>query len=444
MRKLILINSPIFWDTVAEGENYLSPLGLGYIATYVEKAGVQVEILDAVKQRKSVDDVVAYIEEKKPDYVGINIFTQNFKLVKAICEQTTAECEWFIGGPATGSIYGEIMKWDMKNSVNVIIGDGEYIIPAIISSNNVLQPIKEFESKKVFRVDAESKYFPSDISDIVLDRKFFHDEVIKNHYGENEIAIVTARGCVYDCAFCGGAKSVNTGIPVRIRSEQSIATEIDSILQQYPEVKSIRILDDLFLSNKARIKQAIHIFSRYPQLSWRGMVHVLSLKYNLDEIEKLKEAHCKELFMGIESGSESMRKKINKLGSVEDVVEVAEEILQNGIDLKGYFIYGFPKETESDFQKTYELANKINKISQKTKGNFRTSVFQFRPYHGTKLYNDIVAEKGIIHECEFNDTISKFKGRNQFNFEFGNYSDTSDKILNQYIIKTQRIGEEND
>lgn len=28
MKKCILINSPIFWDAAAEGENYLSPLDL--------------------------------------------------------------------------------------------------------------------------------------------------------------------------------------------------------------------------------------------------------------------------------------------------------------------------------------------------------------------------------------------------------------------------------
>ena len=131
MKKCILINSPIFWDAAAEGENYLSPLGLGYIATYVEKAGIQVEILDAVKQRKSVEDIVKYIEEKQPDYVGINIFTQNYKLVKAICEQTKVKCEWFIGGLVVGSIYEEIVKWNLKNRMNIIIGDGEYIIPTI-------------------------------------------------------------------------------------------------------------------------------------------------------------------------------------------------------------------------------------------------------------------------------------------------------------------------
>ena len=52
MKKCILINSPIFWDAAAEGENYLLLLGLGYIATYIEKAGIEVEIVDVVKERK--------------------------------------------------------------------------------------------------------------------------------------------------------------------------------------------------------------------------------------------------------------------------------------------------------------------------------------------------------------------------------------------------------
>ena len=49
MKKFILFNSPIFWDTTKEKEQYLSPLGLGYIATYLEKAGIDVTIVDCVK-----------------------------------------------------------------------------------------------------------------------------------------------------------------------------------------------------------------------------------------------------------------------------------------------------------------------------------------------------------------------------------------------------------
>lgn len=80
------------------------------------------------------------------------------------------------------------------------------------------------------------------------------------------------------------------------------------------------------------------------------MVHVLSLIGNIEKVKDLHNGRCRELFIGIESGSERMRKKINKLGSSDDVITVSKEILENGIDLKGYFIYGFPEEKKKIFK----------------------------------------------------------------------------------------------
>ena len=82
---------------------------------------------------------------------------------------------------------------------------------------------------------------------------------------------------------------------------------------------------------------------------------------------------------------------------------------------------------------------RIARISDSTPGNFRTSVFQFRPYHGTELYNEIMKNDGIIHGCEESKELNIIKGRKQFNFNFGNYSNTSDEILEKYIINTQGL-----
>ena len=442
MKKFLLLNSPIFWDSIKEKEQYLSPLGLGYIATYLEKAGIGVELIDCVKERKAVLDIVALINEAHPDYVGINIFTQNYDIVKYIIENIDTKCECFVGGQAVKSIFQDILQWKVKNRLNIIIGEGEFIIPEIALGRCRQQPEKENNNKFVFRVNKDSQYFPVEISNIFLNRKYLGNEIIVNHYGEREIAIITSRGCAFDCAFCGGAKSLNKDVPTRIRTEGSVIKEIRDILSVYPDIQSVRILDDLFLRNSKSIDMANNIFSQFPQLSWRGMVHVLSLVGTIDKVKNLRNGNCKELFIGIESGSESIRAKINKLGKPDDIVRVSEEILQNGIDLKGYFIYGFPKETKEDFQKTFELASKLKEISLKTPGAFRTIVFQFRPYHGTQLYNEIVEEKGIIHGCRFNEAISLFNGRSQFNFDFGNYSMESDELLNEYIIKTQELTEE--
>ncbi|MCM1083521.1 MAG: B12-binding domain-containing radical SAM protein [Clostridium sp.] len=442
MKKFVLLNSPIFWESTEEDEQYLSPLGLGYIATYLEKSNIDVQLIDCVKEKKSVTDIITFVDRMRPDYLGINIFTQNYKIVKCIMENIYEKCECFIGGQVVKSIYQEILQWNVINKLNIIIGEGEYIIPSLALGKCEQEPELVQENKYVYRVNNNSIYFPNDISNIFLNRKYLGNEMIVNHYGEKEIAIITSRGCAFDCAFCGGAKSLNKDVNIRIRTEESVIKEIQNIIDSYPDIQSVRILDDLFLRNSKSIDMANNIFLQFPKLSWRGMVHVLSLARDIDKIEQLQIGKCKELFIGIESGSESIRKKINKLGKTDDIIKVAHEILRCGIDLKGYFIYGFPQETKNDFQKTFELASQLQAISQNTTGTFRTSVFQFRPYHGTQLFNEILENTGIIHECEFNKSISHFSGRSQFNFDFGNYSEEPDEVLNEYIIKTQELTEE--
>lgn len=440
MKKFVLINSPLFWERTNEEEEYLSPLGLGYIATYLKKVGLEVLLLDSVKEKLGVEDILKQVSEIKPEFVGINVFTQNYELVQYIIEKMSIQCECFVGGQVVKSIYETILDWKTSNKVNIIIGEGELIIPAIVLENCKEKPIEHLDNKFVYKVDMNSQYFPEDISKIYLDRSFLKDEIINNHYGEKEAAIITSRGCAYDCAFCGGARGLNKDISIRMKDVESVKHEIAEICDLYPDLKSIRILDDLFLRNETSISQAADIFQEFSQLHWRGMVHVLSLIKCLDKIQLLKNCNCKELFVGIESGSNTIRKRINKLGDISSVISVIRELLIHGIDVKGYFMYGFPDETQEDMEETYKLACELRNISEKCEGTFRPSVFQFRPYHGTRLYNEIL-EKGIdIPNCHYNSSYT-LKGRSQFNFCSGNYSRVPDEILEEYIVKTQKIME---
>lgn len=441
MKKFVLINSPLFWERTDEEEEYLSPLGIGYIATYLKKAGLEVTLLDSVKERLGVEDILKQVSEIKPEFVGINVFTQNYELVKYIIEKMSIQCECFVGGQVVKSIYETILDWQTSNKINIIIGEGELIIPAIVLENCEEKPIEYLDNKFVYKVDRNSQYFPEDISNIYLDRSFLKNEIINNHYGEKEAAIITSRGCAYDCAFCGGARGLNKDISIRMKDVESVKYEIAEICDLYPDLQSIRILDDLFLRNETSISQAADIFKKFPQLHWRGMVHVLSLIYCLDKVKLLKNCNCKELFIGIESGSNTIRKRINKLGDISSVIAVIRELLINGIDVKGYFMYGFPDETQEDMEETYKLACELRNISEKCEGTFRPSVFQFRPYHGTRLYNEIL-EKGIdIPNCHYNPSIYTLQGRSQFNFCSGNYSRVPDELLEEYIVKTQKIME---
>lgn len=153
MKRFLLLNSPIFWDTIQEKEQYLSPLGLGYIATYLEKNGINIEMMDCVKNRVAVKDILNYISKTKPDYLGINIFTQNYDIVKYIIENINIQCELFIGGQVVKSIYKEILQWKVNNTVNIIIGEGELIIPDIVLEKCIQNPEIKIHNKYVFRVN---------------------------------------------------------------------------------------------------------------------------------------------------------------------------------------------------------------------------------------------------------------------------------------------------
>lgn len=439
--KFFLLNSPIYKERSDAIEDYLPPFGLGYIATHLLNTGVDTCIVDCVKERFGIKEIYALLKEHKPDYIGINVFTQNYETVKEIIEGCPVDATLIVGGQVVKCIYTEILHWNVHNPLIVVIGEGELLLPAIVLGNCSEEPFIRNNSTVCYRVDKNSAYYPCDLGSVHLNRAVLKDDIVVNHYGQKEAAIVTSRGCMYNCAFCGGAHNLNKDISIRFRDITDVETEMFEIIHACPDVASIRVLDDLFLRDEASIDSAIKLFRKHSNLTWRGMAHILTFTNSLQTLPMLRESGCRELFVGIESGSNKVRKKINKPGTSQDVIDVITALLQAGIDVKGYFMYGFPRETAPEADATFTLALGLSQIAQNTEGNFRLSVFQFRPYHGTQLYNEIVESGREISSVISNEDLNAFVGRSQFNFQSGNYSDIEDRHLNEYILKTQSLSE---
>ena len=102
-----------------------------------------------------------------------------------------------------------------------------------------------------------------------------------------------------------------------------------------------------------------------------------------------------EVFIGIESGSPKILAEINKTKDVAIIIENLTKVFAAGINMKGYFIYGFLAKPKEDMQMTFELAVKLKQLSQADGVNFRTSVFQYRPYHSTQIYHELEAQERI-------------------------------------------------
>lgn len=428
--KIVLFNSPIYSESQDDKEEHLPPLGLGYIATELNRAGIPTEIVDCVYDQLGIAETVEIINRGAFDYVGFNIFSINIEIVKSILLRLNRKVHVFLGGKVAEHIYDEVAHWGYHYPITVIIGEGELIFPSLIFNNCTEAPIATEGSFSVYRVDVNSAYYPRNLDAITLDRTLFYGREIRNKFGLLESCIIASRGCIYNCAFCGGALHSNPNITPRYRSCPNISNEIKTIIQLSPSTKSIRVLDDLFLRDRKSIITACNIFNAFPQLHWRCMAHVQSFITNLDLLAHLKKSGCDEVFIGIESGSPEMRRKIQKAGSVEDVIMCVESLLQAGISVKGYFICGFPGETAQQIKETINLALSLKMLKGRSGALFRASAFQFRPYHGTKLYNEITTNEQHLIYSNGNELTSTKK---QYNFSSGNYSHVSDAVLARSI-----------
>ena len=169
MKKVLLINSPIFDRKVSDKEDYLPPYGLGYIATALE-SDYNVKIVDSVYNNYTIEELLRIIEKEQPVAVGINIFSVNFELVKNLIEKCLTKTKFIVGGKSTRFLYQEIIKFNTPNEINITIGEGEYITKDIIEGKVGEQPLLQKDNRNVYLVNNNSKYFPKNLDLVSLNR----------------------------------------------------------------------------------------------------------------------------------------------------------------------------------------------------------------------------------------------------------------------------------
>jgi radical SAM superfamily enzyme YgiQ (UPF0313 family) len=438
---VLVINSPLFREKIEEyDEDSLPPIGLGYIATNLLDNEFTVELLDAVAENIPINTILDIIRQKNPRYVALNIFTTNMSLVREIVESVDIAISFIIGGAVTKHIYPNILQWNTRHPIDIVIGEGDFVVTAIVK-HEFLNVIERVDNRRVIEVLADSQYFPHDLDKIRLNRSLFVNEPVIHKAGFSEASIITSRGCVHNCAFCTAARSMNQDIVIRERSVASIKEEVKKMCRLYPNLNSIRILDDLFLKNAESAERAVEIFDSTP-VTWRSMAHVLSFrKLSETQLIKLRESGCREVFVGIESGSSRILKIIRKTSHIELIEQTIERLLRIGIAVKGYFILGFETETADDMQMSYDLAKRLKMLSVKHGTTFRTSVFQFRPYHGTKLYYNLISGGKVVANILQNKVLSSKIGRIQFNFTSGNFSEVSNETLDKFINLINKLNQ---
>ncbi|GLB87777.1 B12-binding domain-containing radical SAM protein [Mycobacterium kiyosense] len=243
-------------------------------------------------------------------------------------------------------------------------------------------------------------------------------------------SMVGARGCPYNCSFCGAAVSANPDVTIRVRSPHNIIAEMQQLRDS--GVTAFRFVDDLFLGARRVIAEMVSGFTEQGVGDWAtwdatGRINVVD-RLTDEEIEALHRQGLREVAVGIESASPRVLNLIDKRIDPDMTRRVVTRLLAHHISVKGYFIFGFPTETSAEISATRTLIEQLWALSDHHDADFRASAFEYRPYPGTPDWARLVAT-GAYSEDELLDyrPVDLTEGginesmydRDEFNFAIG-------------------------
>ncbi|MEX1025038.1 MAG: radical SAM protein [Planctomycetota bacterium] len=229
--------------------------------------------------------------------------------------------------------------------------------------------------------------------------------------------ILTGRGCPYRCTYCLNHKVVDlyredlgrstSGIGfLRYRDPARVVEELRFVLERYRNVGTFILDDDLFTMNS---EHAIAFAEAYRaaglETPWVVNSHVERLDPRV--AEALAGARCRILKLGIEAGSERVRKTILKrFMTDDDILETVGVAEAAGLHTSGFVMVGLPGETVDERWATVDLLARLGI------GRFRTSMFY--PFPGTESHAYAIAGGWVSEEAA--GTLTDFTSTSALDF----------------------------
>lgn len=379
-------------------------LALMFIASFLEKKGIKTEIVDphssekVYGQKKAIitDQILKEIDELNPPIVGISCYTPEFsdvvELAKKIKEKRR-RTRIVVGGVHPTLCPKDFFFKDSPVDF-AVIGEGEITLYELVSA--ILKGKRNFGDIKGIAYYGRNRYLQTEARPLIhnLDEMPFpaFEKVDMNYYTlSNPYAvrglflfsfyILVGRGCPSQCTFCVSTelrKVLAPGKSLRCRSAKNVVDEIEFLKARYL-IDAFYFIDDNFTLRRDLVSDICdELIKRRLNLIWGCSARINTLNEEL--LQRMKEAGCVQVDLGVESGSEAVLKRLKKGITVTQIREVFKACHKVGIRTFANILINVPDETEEEIDDTLKLLDQIKPSV--------TSFNIFIPYLGTEIYRD--------------------------------------------------------
>lgn len=369
----------------------LHPLGLLYLAAYLESQGVKVKVYDAFAEGASMEDIEACIAQSDSEVVGITSVTTTIREAVHIAEMAKKlHRTTVLGGPHATVVPQDVLERHPCFDY-VVRGEGERTFHEFLSGASPadIHGLAYRDGSRVCMT--QPRELIQDISSLPFPARHLvnnslygqFDTLLPNH--KRTFTIITARGCPNQCTFC--ASKTLWGTCVRFRTPENIIQELE-VMQQLG-MEQLIVADDTFTLKFSRIKP---IVDKIKSMNIKWTCYARANNLTPDLVKMLKDAHCYYLCFGIESGNQGILDRMKKGIKLEQALSAIRMTKAVGMKVACSFIVGNLGETEATIKETVDFAKKLN--PDYVQFNMLT------PYPGTEVY-DVAKQKGMItHDYE--------------------------------------------
>ena len=373
--KRILLITPE--STFMDSDRVFPHLGILYLVAIAENLDFHTEF---IRNNKPEGAGVFYTDEF--DYTDIKYYA-SFDIVGISCTTPQAPLAYYIK---------DLIK-KADPTIKIIIGGphARYYAPECVSQNFDL--VCTDDGERIFAeillevYDWNIKIISDDLTTEEMNNYPVpkRDKEYINRYtylmrGMPATTIVNSRGCPMQCTFCESSST-----KCRWFTVGHFQKEINDILRI--GIKGVMIFDDIFATNPRILDPYLRILRWHHEnegLIFRcfGHAHIIA-KYK-DLPKRLAQAGCVEMGFGAESANQNILNTIRKKTKVSEMHNLVEQTIQNGINVKAFFMIGLPGETNESVNDTY---NFIKLYKKKYPNNFGFDLTVFFPYKGTRIGN---------------------------------------------------------
>lgn len=349
-------------------------LGLGYIATSLKNSGHNV-CLRSWNMDPSAENFKGYLKKNRFDLIGVKVFTKDVAAANKTIRMIKAESpdsSIVVGGPhpSTSEPY-DVME-DFDECDFAIRGEAEAGVPLLLEHivNNGkgvqdgLEKIPGLVWKSEGLIRSNPPYLAPDIDslgfplwEMMHPNDYKTPKILGVTLKGNSAPIIVTRGCSALCSYCAAFKI--SGKAVRSRSSASVLSEIEVLYNKY-DVRHLFFMDTRFMQKTAVVAEICEGILRHKmEIAWDCIGYEDLSSLSVDVLTLMKKAGCRFINMGIESGSERIRKNIRKTGKLSEIREKIRIVKEAGIGVRAFFMIGFYGETEADMKDTADFAFSI-------------------------------------------------------------------------------------